>query len=863
MSVWNRSIVGLTLAKLACGLAIWAVDSAGRGWAVPAQSWLFVALILEFTSIAALLIWQRPGGDVRARLLGTIFLLVASPFSDPLFETAASRSSQLLQSFERVMPALRMDAWLPALFWMFARCFPEPLTSPKASRWIERAAKGSLVVGGVLFALNLFHALASATALAQTTLVTSFLSNGDVYWTVLFLAAMPMWPFLVWRARHSRADQRRRTTLFVAGLTLGLVPVTIEVILEALIPRYQQIMQGAAGTWTSAVIYLSLASTPIVTAYSVLVDRVVDARFFLRAAAQYSLARYTILSAILVPVLTLAAYVYLHRDQSLTQILSGPGPLLLAALSVTALVALALRDRVLLALDRRFFRERYDARLILRRLADEPRRSMNLRDLASHVTTEIDRALHLHSVALLVADDRGEQYRSLDGRVRPLPVTSRLPACFAEDPSPLEIDLESAHSSLRGLPVEDRQWLADCAVRLLLPIVGSDSSLLGFLALGDKRSELAFSRDDHELLGMIQASLALSLENRRLRASPSRTPGTVLSADQYSDSAAIECADCWSVHQPETTHCPCGGRLRPAPVPFVLLGKFRFDKRVGAGGMGVVYRAVDLALDRYVAIKTLPQVSPEYANRLRREARAMAVVSHPHLALIYGAEMWHGTPMLVCEYLSGGTLADRLRTGRLSQAEALDLGLELADVLEHIHSVGVLHCDIKPSNIGYTAAKSPKLLDFGLARLVGDSQPLALAAGTTTRSARDVFHPATALGSTAPTDSRQFIGTPLYMCPEAIRRDPPTALNDLWSLTVVLFETIAGTPPFNGRGVLDILQRVTEGDRPDIRDFQPECAADLADFFRTALARDKAARPQTADALRKALSTLRAGQGPV
>ena len=105
----------------------------------------------------------------------------------------------------------------------------------------------------------MFHALASATALAQTTLVTSFLSNGDVYWTVLFLAAMPMWPFLVWRARHSRADQRRRTTLFVAGLTLGLVPVTIEVLLEALIPRYQQIMQGAAGTWMSALDWVFLA----------------------------------------------------------------------------------------------------------------------------------------------------------------------------------------------------------------------------------------------------------------------------------------------------------------------------------------------------------------------------------------------------------------------------------------------------------------------------------------------------------------------------------------------------------------------------------------------------------------------------
>ena len=125
---------------------------------------------------------------------------------------------------------------------------------------------------------------------------------------------------------------------------------------------------------------------------------------------------------------------------------------------------------------------------------------MDLRDLVSHVTTEIDRALHLQSIAMLVADERAQLLRSLDGCARPLPIGSRLAAFFAEDQSPLEIDLESSQSSLRGLPPEERQWLADAAARLLLPIVGSDGSLLGLVALGEKRSELPFSRDDQALL---------------------------------------------------------------------------------------------------------------------------------------------------------------------------------------------------------------------------------------------------------------------------------------------------------------------------------------------------------------------------
>ena len=182
----------------------------------------------------------------------------------------------------------------------------------------------------------------------------------------------------------------------------------------------------------------------------------------------------------------------------------------------------------------------------------------------------------------------------------------------------------------------------------------------------------------------------------------------------------------------------------------------------------------------------------------------------------------------------------------------------MADVLEHLHGVGILHCDIKPSNIGYMLSGSPKLLDFGLARLATDTQR-DHKGDSTTRSSAGAVYPTSGLGSTAPTDSRHFIGTPLYMCPEAINRERPSAVYDLWSLTVVLFEAIAGTPPFKGRAVLEILEQVTDTHRPDIREFQPDCSASIAEFFSVALARDRGARPQTAQALRKALLTLRTG----
>ena len=133
--------------------------------------------------------------------------------------------------------------------------------------------------------------------------------------------------------------------------------------------------------------------------------------------------------------------------------------------------------------------------------------------------------------------------------------------------------------------------------------------------------------------------------------------------------------------------------------------------------MGVVYRAVDVDLRREVAIKTLPHMTPARVARMRREARAMAAVVHPNLAVIHGIEMWHDTPLLVQEYLAGGTLAARLAAHRPPVVEVLEVGTTLAELLRYLHGNGIVHRDIKPSNIGFTQHGIVKLFDFGLAHV--------------------------------------------------------------------------------------------------------------------------------------------------
>jgi serine/threonine-protein kinase len=266
--------------------------------------------------------------------------------------------------------------------------------------------------------------------------------------------------------------------------------------------------------------------------------------------------------------------------------------------------------------------------------------------------------------------------------------------------------------------------------------------------------------------------------------------------------------------------------------------------------MGVVYRATDLTLHRSVAIKTLPRVSPERAVRLRREARAMAAITHPHLALIFGAESWRGTPMLVFELLDGGTLADRLHGGPLPATEVLALGIAMAGVLEKLHAAGVLHRDIKPSNIGFTADGIPKLLDFGLARLL--NQPVA--AGRDLTQVTATVEPA--ITSDWLPRSHRLVGTIPYLSPEAVRSEPPDPSVDLWSLSVVLFEALTGKNPFARTGVFETIAAIAGGRIPSLGEALPGSAPALAAFFRDALSPDLETRPSSARALRQQLEAL-------
>ncbi|HEY3448272.1 MAG TPA: serine/threonine-protein kinase [Myxococcales bacterium] len=308
-------------------------------------------------------------------------------------------------------------------------------------------------------------------------------------------------------------------------------------------------------------------------------------------------------------------------------------------------------------------------------------------------------------------------------------------------------------------------------------------------------------------------------------------------------SAGQVCEKCGGKLVAGSRFCNSCGAPTPSTSPFeveeeankspirqgdVLEGKWRVDKKIGQGGMGSVYRATDLALDRTVAIKILAAdlcQDEVFVARFEREAKLTANLEQPNVVLIFGVGRHQGRPFIVMKWLPGETLASRLETHQeagtlMPVSEVRSIVGQICAGLDYIHGKGLVHRDIKASNIVLDDSNHATILDFGILRDLKSKEAL------------------TAVG--------MLIGTPHYVSPEQILGKPFDSRSDLYAVGVLLYEMLTGATPFDAENEFDLIKKHVKAPPPEPCERNPDLPAEVGEVLKRAIAKDPAKRYQTA-----------------
>jgi len=528
-------------------------------------------------------------------------------------------------------------------------------------------------------------------------------------------------------------------------------------------------------------------------------EQLFDIKVLVRRGLQYLLARTALRILLVLPFAVLTLSVLSNPNRTLIQILTeGAGWLNLVWIGAIA-ATLRFRHTLQSSLDRRFFREAYEQEQVLLQLMDEVRQRDSTDEIARLVSARIESVLHPTALHVFYrAQEHGEMIagHSSSGTLTGRDLSQHQAILRIMEGETTVRDFPSGFEG--RVPENERRWLEELGVRLVVPITGRQDRLVGLLLLGERMSDEPYPATDRRLLQGIAAQIGLVYENQHLRdkvRSDADVRRHVLARlDEQRVNLLKECPACGACYDSSVARCEKDeAELElTLPVERTLDGKYRLDRALGRGGMGAVYEATDLRLHRLVAAKVMIGSlfgDQKALRRFEREARAAAKLDHRHITRVYDyGTIGSGGAYLIMELIAGKTWRTELqRSGVIAPARAAEWFRQLLEGVRFAHDAGIIHRDLKPENVmvvqtsgGY---EELKIMDFGLAK-INDAEP-------------GVTESLTMVGGA--------MGTLGYMAPEALSGGPVDGRADIFAIGVMVVEALTGARPFAGQTPQEVI----------------------------------------------------------
>ena len=762
-------------------------------------------LTLAFALLVAIKRYSHPPA-----LLGAVLLASIGTLSLPL----PMRMAAFWRAFPPILDVL---LWVPfstsaavgPLLFAFFAVFPHPFWSAK--RLSVFLAPAAIVIAAHTYVWHrIIQSVGPPTRVVDWSL--------GVFAINILYAALAVWLLVAHSGRAETLTDRRRIRVLIVGLVAGVISGG-----GVVFGHWRNPGADIFASRSLTVMSLVFLAVPASFAYAILRHRLFDISVILRQGLRYALARRFVDALVPSLATVFVIDVIVNRQDSISTLLRTQWTWLIAV-ALALVVVRVRREHWLNSLDRRFFRERYDAQRLLRSIAAEITHGSSIETVAPALVQRIDEALHPEFVSVLCRErlesifeavPGGSTSSSIDDRTpAPLPTNLAVVGVLSALRKPLALSLGDTAWVRHQLPAAERSLLLNQGIELLVPILGQVSSELplGLLALGPRRSEEPYNQEDLDLLSTIAHAV-----------------GVVLERSSTESHLFTECETCGRCFDAATRVCPDDGRpLNILPGSRLLDRRYRLTRRLGRGGMGSVYSAVDDVLERPVAVKVIRENvgGPlDLAARFRREAQVVARFDHPHVVRIYDFGV-DPRPFLVMELLEGETLRQRLFAREpLTTSETLHILRGVCSALSAAHEQGLVHRDLKPENIflqSHAAGVVTKVLDFGLAKTFTQSP----------------------LERLTDSSSGLLVGTLDYMAPEQVAGDDVSPHWDLWAIGIIAYEMLTGGHPFR-RDVFPDDETIVESPVTDTRHSGPLTETAVA-FFRAALSTERSMRPSEA-----------------